>query len=683
MTKQRDENSPGIAEPEPLEAELEKTEADSPADVTAAQKETVPAAALAPVAEDLEITARLPRISVLVWPEIAEERPGTPLPKIPALVKEANTPLPSSAKSRAWQHWFKDPWLPITFLVACIASITSLWYFFQNHQILLLGDTYSHMLIARRLIDNLTPGVAQLGGVWLPLPHILMLPFIWNDYLWHTGLAGSFVSMPCYVVSAVYLFLTARRLTHNSRASFIGTLLFILNPNILYLQTTPLSELVLIATLTMASYYFLAWAQEEKLNYLIWAAASTFLATVARYDGWVLFVASLVLIVLIGWIKHQRRAQIEANLLTFGILGGLGIVLWFLWCEVIFGDPLYWQHSSFSSQAQQHLLPQRQLLFLRTKILFTYHDFWQSLRTYTLDSIHNVGLILFVLAVIAIIVFFLRRRVTPEMLAVSLFLVPFAFYVLSLYTGQAIIFVPGASPEQAPQSLSFYNVRYGVEMVAPAAVFLATLASRWPIGRRQIILQVVLSITVIVQTALTVGGGIISLQESQYGIDCAPLHPMVVYLAQHYSGGRILEDTFSSGVNSLGSDVGVDFKDIIYEGSGELWNQALNNPASMVDWVIVNPRDPTDLVAKQIDVRSQTFLSQFTLIVQEESGLSLFQRNGLPPLPMKPVPPNLLTEHRLCGVGSSYYESNALDVSSKKMMYKTQLARGRAWKAGY
>lgn len=678
MAKQRDEYRPDISGSEPLEPELEKAEPDSPPVVTAVKEETELAADLASAAEDLEITARLPRIPVLVWPEMAEERPSTPVSKVPAFVEDADRSPLSSTKRRAWQHWSKDPWLLITSLVACVASTTALWYFFQNHQILLLGDTYSHMLIARRLIDNLTPGVAQLGGIWLPLPHILMLPFIWNDYLWHTGLAGSLVSMPCYVVSAVYLFLAARRLTHNSRASFIGALLFILNPNILYLQTTPLSELVLVATLTAASYYFLAWAQEGKLSHLIWSAASIFLATVTRYDGWVLFVAFLVLIVLIGWIKHQRRAQIEANLLTFGMLGGLGIVLWFLWCEVIFGDPLYWQHSSFSSQAQQLLLPQRQLPSLRTKILLTYHDFWQSLRTYTLDSMQNVGLILFVLAVIAIVVFFLRRRVTPEMLAASVFLVPFAFYVLSLYTGQAIIFVPGASPEHAPQSLSFYNVRYGVEMVAPAALFLATLASRWPMGRRQIILQVVLSITVIVQTALTAGGGIISLQESQYGIDCAPLHPMVVYLAQHYSGGKILEDTFSSGVNSLGSDVGVDFKDIIYEGSGDLWNQALNNPVSMVDWVIVNPRDPTDLVAKHIDVRSQTFLSQFTLIVQEESGLSLFQRNGLPPLPMKSVPPNLLTEHRLCGVGSSYHESNALAVSSRETVYKTQLAPGRA-----
>src|SRR5216110_1869707 len=245
--------------------------------------------------------------------------------------------------------WWRDTWRLLTVLLASVASITSLWYFFSHHQILLVSDTYAHMLIARRLFDNLTPGISQIGGVWLPLPHILMVPFIWNDYLWHTGLAGSFVAMPCYVISALYLFLTARRLTRNDQASFVGTLTFILNPNVLYLQTTPLSELVLIATMTGATYHFLVWVQEEQITDLVRAATATCLATLTRYDGWPVFVVLLLFIVIIGWLKRERWERTEAHLILFGVLGGLGIVLWCLWCAIIFKDPLYWQHSIFSS----------------------------------------------------------------------------------------------------------------------------------------------------------------------------------------------------------------------------------------------------------------------------------------------------------------------------------------------
>jgi hypothetical protein len=545
------------------------------------------------------------------------------------------------------QRWFDDRWLLMTMLISCCASIIAVWYFAQNYQILLLGDTYAHMLIARRLFDNSTPGLAQLGGIWLPLPHLLMLPFIWNDYLWHTGLAGSFVSMPCYVISSIYIFLTARRLTQNSCASFVGTLVFLLNPNILYLQSTPLSELVLVATMTMACYYFLAWAQEDHLKYLILAALGTFLATLARYDAWPLLITFIIFIVIIGLIRKHPRAKIEANLIIFGFIGGLGIMLWLLWCEVIFGDPLYFLHSPFSSQAQQQGLIQQHYLF-------TYHNLWESIRTYFLDSALNVGATLLTLAASALIVFYVKRRITPETIATAAFFVPFPFYVVSLYTGQAALFIPGASPAHAPSSMLFYNTRYGIEMLAPAAILSSTLVSEWSMRKGQLILQAALGIVVIIQSLLTATTGIVSLQSGQYGLDCAPLHPIVVYLAQHYNGGRILTDTFTSGTNALGLEVGVDFKNVVYEGSSDLWTQALANPTAVVDWIEVNPTNSYDIVTKHINVKSPLFLSQFTLVVQEDSGLSLYHRNGLPPLPTNVLPPGLLTEHRFCGTNSYY-----------------------------
>ena len=64
--------------------------------------------------------------------------------------------------------------------------------------------------------------MAQLGDVWLPLSHIIMVPLAWNDFLWRTGLAGTLTSMPCYLIASIYVFLTARRLTRDSRASLIG-----------------------------------------------------------------------------------------------------------------------------------------------------------------------------------------------------------------------------------------------------------------------------------------------------------------------------------------------------------------------------------------------------------------------------------------------------------------------------
>jgi hypothetical protein len=266
-----------------------------------------------------------------------------------------------------------DKWLVTTLILACIASGLSLWYFFETHQTLLYGDANAHLLIARRVFDNLTPGLAQLGGIWLPLPHVLMIPLVWNDFLWRTGLAGSIISMLCYMIATISIFLSARRLTKNSFASFIGTLVFILNPNILYLQSTPLSELVLMATLAGTCYYFVVWAQTDTTKYLILTAGATFLTTLARYDGWFLFITILVFIPIIGLLRRHHRTRIEGNLILYASMSCLGILLWFAWNFLIFNDPLYFQHGPFSAQAQQKDL-------IKSNMLYTYHDLYQSIR---------------------------------------------------------------------------------------------------------------------------------------------------------------------------------------------------------------------------------------------------------------------------------------------------------------
>ena len=544
-----------------------------------------------------------------------------------------------------------DPWLFVILLIACNMSIAACSYAFTHNDIMLYSDAYAHLRIALRVIDA-NFSLAQLGGVWLPLPHILILPFIWNNYLWRTGLAGSIPSMVCYIITTIFLFLSARRLTKDHLASFVGTLVFVLNPNILYLQTTPLSELVCIATLTMACYFFLAWAQEDHGKYLVLAAGSTLLATLARYDGWLLFALLPLFILIIGRIKRQRYTQIEGNLIVFCALSGLGIALWLVWCATIFGDPLYFQHSAFSSQAQQSL-------FLQAQTQYAYQNILQSFRYYTLDSMDVVGPILFGLAALAMVIFIIQRRLAPEMIGAIAFLAPFVFYVISLYTGQAIVYVPEAVPANAQQHL--FNARFGAEMVVPVALFIAILVSRLRIpslGRLWgSIGHVAILIVIIVQMVLVVSNGIITLQDGEHGVSCAEQHQINVYLAQHYNGGKILEDIYSSGID--GADAGVDYQNFVNESSGKLWTASLQNPAAKVDWIILRPEslrrpdDPHDLVAQSIALTSPAFLSQFSLVVQEPTGLELFHRNGLPPLPTHPIPAALPSEHSLCGASGS------------------------------
>jgi cellulose synthase/poly-beta-1,6-N-acetylglucosamine synthase-like glycosyltransferase len=530
----------------------------------------------------------------------------------------------------------KDPWFLATFLLACIVSISSCYYFLQQHQILLYNDAVSRVRIARYVVDSITPGLAQLGGVWLPLPHVLMLPFVWNDYLWRSGLAGSFASMICNLVAVVFLFRSAYRLTQSGYASFVGTLLFILNPNMLYLQSTPLSELVCVATTTIACYYFLAWVQEDQPKYLVGMAVGTFLASLARYDGWGLFLILCVLLVVVGLLKRQSWRKIEGTLLIFGSLGSLGIILWFLWDGIILGDPLYWHNYLFGASASTPY--------------YTHRDLWQSVHTYTVLSMITVGPLLLILATTGVIMFVFRYRLTSTMIGGIAFLTPYVFYILMLYLGQVTIYIPGIGPANTPHSM--WNVRMGAQVVAPVALFLAVLVNFWsPRNWKSLwgLFQPILfGGCILVQTVLVVFSGIISLQDGLYGASCLPTERITLFLAQHYAGGKILLDVNAFSITE--SDIGIHLADTIYEGSGVAWKQALNNPAAMVDWIITLPKAPNDLIAKHIDLKSPHFLSQFRLVVQQNDGLSLYHKIGGSPLPTRPISSRLLTDHRLCGI---------------------------------
>ena len=95
--------------------------------------------------------------------------------------------------------------LPFIVLAASAVSLLSFLYYFQRGEVLLYGDAIAHINIARRVFDSQTPGLLQLGTVWLPLPHLLMLPFLVSDWLWRTGVGGSIPSMVAYVFSVAVM----------------------------------------------------------------------------------------------------------------------------------------------------------------------------------------------------------------------------------------------------------------------------------------------------------------------------------------------------------------------------------------------------------------------------------------------------------------------------------------------
>src|ERR1700752_2188609 len=93
----------------------------------------------------------------------------------------------------------------LAWLATC-ASVISFLFYAQRNQVLLYGDAIAHINIARRVFDSKTPGLLQLGTGWLPLPHLLMIPFLISDEMWQRGVGGSIPSMVAYWFGVVGMF---------------------------------------------------------------------------------------------------------------------------------------------------------------------------------------------------------------------------------------------------------------------------------------------------------------------------------------------------------------------------------------------------------------------------------------------------------------------------------------------
>jgi hypothetical protein len=388
-------------------------------------------------------------------------------------------------------------------------------------------------------------------------------------------------------------------------------------------------------------YYLIVWTQTMLLLDLVKAALAAFFVTVARYDGWAVLMGCVLVVVAVGCLRRHSLGRIYSNVLVFVLLGSLNIIFWLVWNQLLFGDALYFQRSVYSSQTQQAIM-------INAGHDRTYHNLWYSAHDFVVVSVETVGPILFVLGAVALVVYLVGRGPLPAKLAALVFLVPFAFYIVALYTGQAIIFAPGAAP--ASVNDTWYNVRYGMVAVPPVGVFTSTLVARLPPPRaalRLLSARVVVIPVIAAQALITFHGGVLAVQDGQVGFSCYPYSAIPDYLRRYYNGGYVLDDAYKTQTDIAASQV-VTLSDVVYQGTHKLWQEALANPAAVVTWVIVAQGDA---VSEQINTDGSEFNAQFELLLRDyTSGASLYHLRGLPPLPTRDLPPDPQeADYRLCG----------------------------------
>jgi len=108
-------------------------------------------------------------------------------------------------------------------------------------------DARGHLVVARRIFDNITPGWQQVGAVWLPLPHLLNALPVQIDLFYRTGASAVALSILSFAVATGAIAWIVSALTESRVAAVVAATVFAANPNVLYLQSTPMTEPLLLA----------------------------------------------------------------------------------------------------------------------------------------------------------------------------------------------------------------------------------------------------------------------------------------------------------------------------------------------------------------------------------------------------------------------------------------------------
>lgn len=483
-------------------------------------------------------------------------------------------------------------------------------------------DGVAHLNIARLVFDHQHPSLRMLGTIWLPLQHLLLIPLVQIDYFWRTGLAGSLISLGAFWLACHHLFSLALLLYPHRCAGWLALLCFLLNPNLLYLQSTPLGEMLYIACSLGFTHQLCVFLDNGRQRALLATAAYAALASLARYDGWALVLWGGM--AALGGMVLQRRSWQKTlqSMASYGALAGVGIGAWLVYNWRVYGDPLAFLKGEYSTQA-------RIVRILAEAGLSQYapfHNLGAAWMYYREAILISAGTALFKLGCLGFGLYLLRFCKDRKLPAWGfLFFFPPFFYIYNMTRGTGIIYVPAFPP------YGLLNVRYtslffpALCLFLPAVALLAGQLAGWLRGqiksirpsplfgqRVELTAGLLLLATVGWQCAGQLGKGPngVAFCEEAYlnGVERRQAEfKMAAFLHDHYDGAPILMDISEHGL--IPQQAGISLVHFINQSAYDLWVAALERPSAEANWIVVEKSDAIwQRLAQSADLRERFML---------------------------------------------------------------------------
>ena len=497
----------------------------------------------------------------------------------------------------------------VPFAIGCAAALVgaiAAWHYHGLGLTLTHYDARGHLIVARRIFDSITPGWQQIGAVWLPLPHLLNAIPVQVDFFYRTGASAVAISIAAFAVATGAIAWIVLSLTGSSGAAIAAASVFALNPNVLYLQSTPMTEPLLMALLTVAIGLLLAMVGAElappaapappvaagRASSAPAVTGCAFaLACLTRYEAWPVTAVAIATTTWIDWRGGRRFADACRGTGLIAIYPALAIAGFAIFSRVVIGQ---WFVSG------DFFVPENKALGDSMMALKEVGWGVQMLGGRLLVLIGAAGA-----AVLAARGFFRRRS--------SSAIVPLALLAMAAIPWAAFV-------EGHP-----FRIRYMVPLVAIEAIGAGIAAASW---RRARVVGSLVVLALAAYELRPLDRSAPMVIEAQWDRPNLAARTRVTgCLGQPGTGRKIMASMGSLGhYMQEASESGFSIRDFLHEGNGDIWLAALDVPRYYADWILIEEKaEGGDMLARRARERP-SFLDGYTRVC-EGAGMALYKRS--------------------------------------------------------
>jgi hypothetical protein len=235
---------------------------------------------------------------------------------------------------------FAPAWLLVVAAGAAVGGAFAALHYAELGLTLTHYDARGHLVVARRIGDSLTPGWQQIGAVWLPLPHLLNAIPVQVDAWYRSGASAVAISVAAFAVAAGAVSSIVFQLTGSRASAVAGTAVFALNPNVVYLQATPMTEPLLMALTALAVAVLMSWAGAARASGAVvgWIFA---LACLTRYEAWPITAVALVAALFVRWRRGEPLAEAAGRVSAIALYPAATIAAFLAFSRVVIGVWLF------------------------------------------------------------------------------------------------------------------------------------------------------------------------------------------------------------------------------------------------------------------------------------------------------------------------------------------------------